>query len=482
MRRTIALAAGLASLAWVAFIAVPPASAFPLTACTLSVTSRDASGNVISTATGRGPGGTREDPLIVDPNGTVEWTGSTGGSVKDGTYHVEIFGVPTPLQGPINSSGSTASGSVDLGDILPFDLVGLVYVSGALDVGGSPYCEGSGWISLRGDPVGTPGFVGGAGLALVGVATLLTSVKGRHPFRGAIGGLLGGAGLALLSGVTGVLPLDEQTPLAEVIGMLVLGLLIGVIDFGSLFHRTPVSTVVEAGAPASVPPPAEPTAGPGTQPETGPATTPTTTPTPPVVPPAVPPPVVAPPVAPPPVVPPTVVQPATPAPTPASTQATASTTGASVPKPEPGLEAIRAGINGLKPEVQTEVKPLFEKAEGILRTGPGTLTIGSDLIGRLMAQAGTDPNAVRLVDGAIKAGDDWVTATITPVVTNGTVSLKLDSGGKLAEGMGKLDGLKRFLENANKAVVDAGQRVTSVSVSPTGIVVTTGPAVPSTAG
>jgi hypothetical protein len=48
--------------------------------------------------------------------------------------------------------------------------------------------------------------------------------------------------------------------------------------------------------------------------------------------------------------------------------------------------------------------------------------------------------------------------------------------------MGKLDGLKKFLENANRAVVDAGQRVTSVSVSPTGIVVTTGPAVPSTAG
>lgn len=473
MRRTIALAAGLASLAWVSFVAVPPVSAFPLTTCTLSVTSKDASGNVISTATARGPGGTREDPLIVDPNGTVEWTGTTGGSpITSASYHVEVFGVPTPLQGSTkdDSPRSTSSGSVNIGDVLPFDLVGLIYVSGAVDVGGSPYCEGSGWIQMRGDPVGTPGFVGGAGLALVGLATVLTSVKGRHPFRGAIGGLLGGAGLALLSGVTGVLPLDEQTPLAEVIGMLVLGLLIGVIDFGSLFHRTPVSTVVEAGAPASVPPPAEPTTGPGTQPETGPATTPTspvvpptTTPTPPVVQPVVPPPIVA---------------PVAPSQGPAST----TTPAPGGPKPEPGLEAIRAGVNGLPPKVQTEVKPLFEQAEAILRTGPGTLTIGSDLIGRLMAQAGTDPNAVRLVDGAIEADQEWVTVTITPVVTNGTVSLKLNDAGKLANGMGKLDGLTKFLENANKAVVDAGQRVTSVSVSPTGIVVTTGPAVPSTAG
>ena len=178
----------------------------------------------------------------------------------------------------------------------PFDLVGLIYVSGAVDVGGSPYCEGSGWIQMRGDPVGTPGFVGGAGLALVGLATVLTSVRGRHPFRGAIGGLLGGAGLALLSGVTGVLPLDETTPLAEVIGMLVLGLLIGVIDFGSLFHRGSVSAVVEAGAPASVPPPSEPETGEPTGKPTEPATTPTS----PVVPPrssrrpVVPPPVVAP--------------------------------------------------------------------------------------------------------------------------------------------------------------------------------------------
>ena len=475
MRRTIAVATGLVSLAWLSFFAVPGASAFPLTTCTLTVESKDDAGNVISIATGNGPGGTRDNPLVVDPNGTVTWTGSTGGSVKDGTYHVEIFGVPTPIQGPINSSGSTASGSVDLGDILPFDLVGVAYVSGALDVGGSPYCEGSGWIKLVGDPVGTPGFVGGAGLALVGIATVLTSVRGRHPFRGAVGGLLGGAGLALLSGVTGVLPLDEKTPIADVVAMLILGLAIGLIDFGNLFHRTPVTLVAQAGAEAAGTQPAvEPAPTPGAGPTPESATTPIT--------PVVPPPVVAPPVVVPPVVapPPAVAPPQ--GPTPAPVSSPSPVTGATPPEPPPGIDAIRAGVDNLPPEVKSEVEPLFQEAEGILRAGPGTLTIGSDIISKVLAQKGMDPKAIRLVDGAIEADQGWVTATVTPIVTNGTVSLKLDSEAKLAAGLGKLDGLKKFLDNANKAVVDAGQRVTTVSVSPTGIVVTTGPAIPPTAG
>ena len=476
MRRAIAVATGLVSLAWLSIVAVPGASAFPLTTCTLTVESKDASGNVISTATHNGPGGTRDNPLIVDPNGTVTWTGSTGGSVKDGTYHVEIFGVPTPLQGPINSSGSTASGSVNLGDILPFDLVGLIYVSGGVNVGGSPYCEGSGWISLRGDPVGTPGFVGGAGLALVGVATLLTSVKGRHPFRGAIGGLLGGAGLALLSGVTGVLPLDETTPLVEVISAVILGLVIGIIDFGSLFRRTPVTLAAQAGADAATPP-AEPETG---EP-TGKPTEPATTPTPPVVPPAV----VVPPVVPPPVVPPAVVPPVVPPPVVAPSQGPASTTTSTSagPEPKPGLEAIRAGVDRPAKGGQAGRRAPVPagRDDPPLRSGHAHDRLRpyrpADGTGRDGSQ-GHPPRRRRDRGGA----KGFLTATVKPVVTNGTVSLDLGSGGKMADGLGKLDGLKKFLENANRAVMDAGQRVTSVTVSPTGIAVTTGPGTPSAPG
>jgi len=273
MRRTVAVATGVASLAWILLIAVPSISAFPLTTCTLTVTSRDASGSVVSTAS-ETLGGTRDDPFIVDPNGTVEWSGTTGGSpIANASYHVEIFGVPTPLQGSASgdSPRSSASGVIDLGEILPVDLAGLIFVSGALESGGAPVCEGSGWIKIAGDPVPTPGFVAGAALALVGLASVLSSVRGRHPFRGAIGGLIGGAGLALLSGVTGILPLDEQTPLAEVIAAVILGLAIGAIDFGSLFHRGSVAAVDAAGRPDPTTPPTEPPAGPS-DPTTTPAT------------------------------------------------------------------------------------------------------------------------------------------------------------------------------------------------------------------
>lgn len=50
--------------------------------------------------------------------------------------------------------------------------------------------------------------------------------------------------------------------------------------------------------------------------------------------------------------------------------------------------------------------------------------------------------------------------------------------GASAAGLKQFDGIKAFLEHVNKAFADAGQSVASVSVSPTGIVVTTGPAVP----
>ncbi len=459
MRRVFAVAMGLASLAWFSFIAVPGMSAFSLANCSLTVTSMDESGAVISSAAGGGPGGTRDDPLVVDAKGTVEWTGTTGGSPLTGTsYHVEIFGVPTPLQGAAKDDGprSSTAGSIRIADFVPFDLVGLIYVSGALEVGGSPHCEGSGWIQLRGDPVGTPGFVGGAGLALVGLATALASVPRRHPFRGALAGLIGGAGLALLSGVTGFLPLDEQTPLVEVIGAVVLGLLLGVIDFGSLFGGGSVAAVDRAartdGDTSPSVQPASPLTGQPAEPPTGSHPTP--------------------------VVPPVSVQPPVVAPPPGPASAQATTPASPAPQRRPGLDTIHAGVDALSPDLRPEVAPLLQQAEAILHAGPGTLAIGADVIGRILAQAGPDIPAVHLTDGAITFGDGLMAPQVTPVVEQGRVTYSLDVAGEAAEAMGKLDGLKAFLENLNRAVADAGQRVTSVSITPSGVAITTGPATP----
>ena len=485
MRRTVAVATGVASLAWILLIAVPSTSAFPLTTCTLALTSRDASGNVVSTAS-EALGGTRDDPFIVDPKGTVEWSGTTGGSpIADASYHVEIFGVPTPLQGSASGDNprSSASGVIDLGEILPVDLAGLIFVSGALESGGSPVCEGSGWIKIAGDPVPTPGFVAGAALALVGLASVLSSVRGRHPFRGAIGGLIGGAGLALLSGVTGILPLDEQTPLAEVIAAVILGLAIGAIDFGSLFHRGSVAAVDAAGRPDPKTPPSEPLAGPS-DPGTTPATTPTTSPVEPVVPPVV--------IAPPPVVPPLPE-----VPPPPISQASGPIDGskselqAKPPEPKPGLPTIEARVKGALTDPATgTTKPVYADAEkilnearGILTTGPGTLTIGSDLIGRITSPDNPAASPIQLVNGAIEVDVDptglgLVSLTATPVVQNGKLSLEFNSLGSAANAAGALDGLTSFVEQVNIAVANAGQSVASVAVTPGGIVITTGPAIP----
>jgi hypothetical protein len=491
MRRTIAVATGVASLAWFLLIAVPSMSAFPLTTCTLTVTSRDASGNVVSTASEAG-GGTRDDPFIVDPKGTVEWSGTTGGSpIANASYHVEIFGVPTPLRGSASGDNprSSASSVIDVGGILPVDLAGLIFVSGALESGGSPVCEGSGWIKIAGDPVPTPGFVAGAALALVGLGSVLASVRGRHPFRGAIGGLIGGAGLALLSGVTGILPLDEQTPLVEVIAAVILGLAIGVIDFGSLFHRGSVAAVDAAGRPDPKTPPTEPLVGPS-----DPGTTPATTPAVPVVPPVVP---VVPPVVPPVVVPPVVAPPVV-AP-PAISQATTPPDGSKPdlqskpPEPKPGLPTIQARIKGAltdpatgttKP-VYAEAEKILNEAQGILTTGPGTLTIGSDVFSRITSPDKPAASPVHLVDGAIEVDIDpmglglsIVNVTATPVVQNGRLSLQFNALGSAAETAGALDGLKSFVEQVNIAVANAGQSVASVSITPGGIAITTGPAIP----
>jgi hypothetical protein len=505
MRRTIAVATGVASLAWFLLIAVPSISAFPLTTCTLTVTSRDASGSVVSTASEAG-GGTRDDPFIVDPKGTVEWSGTTGGSpIANASYHVEIFGVPTPLQGSASGDNprSSASGVIDLGEILPVDLAGLIFVSGALESGGAPVCEGSGWIKIAGDPVPTPGFVAGAALALVGLASVLSSVRGRHPFRGAIGGLLGGAGLALLSGVTGILPLDEQTPLVEVIAAVILGLAIGVIDFGSLFHRGSVAAVDAAGRPD---PKTEPPAGPS-----DPGTTPATTPVVPVGPPVVGPPVVGPPVVlvpppvvvpppvlvPPPVGPPPVVAPPPEVPPPPISQASGPTDGskselqAKPPEPKPGLPTIQARIKaaltdpttGTTKPVYADAETILNEAQGILTTGPGTLTIGSDLISRITSPDKPAASPVQLVDGAIEVDVDptglgLVSLTATPVVQNGKLSLEFNSLGSAANAAGALDGLTSFVEQVNIAVANAGQSITSVSITPGGIAISTGPAIP----
>lgn len=436
--------------------ASPPPSGFQLTTCTLTVYTKTASGEDLGGAVSNVSGGTRDSPLLVDPNGTIEWSATTGGkAISHASYYINIFGVPTPLRGSTSgdASISQASNTIRVADLLPFDLVGTFYVTGQVNVNGWPYCKGSGWIKLRGDPVPTPGFVAGAALTLIGLANVLSSRGGQHPVRGAVAGLTGGAGLALLSGAASILPLNENTPIAEVIAGLILGLAIGAIDFRDLFA---------GGAPGKLQALAE-SGG-------------TATGTPPPPPPPPPPPVVMP-------------QP------PDLTAAAAAAAAAAASKkaaadvrsgPKVGLAAIEDWKDHLPQAQRAIVQPLFPEAQAILKNGPGTLTIGSDLVDQFLETAQKDNSlklSVKMTEGKLSLMG-LVDVPVAAVNGRLAVTFPHDELIRRVAGIldvdvsGGLDRMKWFVDNINTAVANAGQKVASVSITKAGISITTAAATP----
>jgi hypothetical protein len=234
------------------------ASAFPLTNCTATLTSISADGSPLDTVVGGAADSTREDPFLVDWNGTVAWEGTTGGIVfTDFTWGISITGIPTALNGVVaNASGQTeGSGSVVPNDAFPLELVGLFYVTGSVS-GDAGSCDGSGWIQLQGDPFGTLQFW--AALAAVAIGILLIVLgRGGRWLLGLVGGLLLGLGSAVLLITFSLMLLAEWTPLVALIA----GVLIGLAATVRKASETPpTATAAAAAAPPSstttAPPPA----------------------------------------------------------------------------------------------------------------------------------------------------------------------------------------------------------------------------------
>lgn len=217
----------LAAIALPVLILLLPASAsaFSLTNCTLNLTSFDANGATIDTATVGDTDATQENPLLVDWEGTVQWAGTMGPLViKDHQWGVSIFNLPTPENGgDANEDGDTdGDGTVRISEDLPFRVTGLYFVSGAISgTGGS--CEGSGWIELSGDAFGTVPFWLGLGLIVLGLLLLWTGYR-RGWGWAILGGLFLGLGAALLLVIYAQLPAGQWTPLATVVVGLVVGL------------------------------------------------------------------------------------------------------------------------------------------------------------------------------------------------------------------------------------------------------------------
>lgn len=228
MRRSIA-GAGIVLGLLLTVLLPGAAAAFPLSTCTLDATSTAADGSALDTAVGDSEDSTQADPFIVDWDGSVGWEGTTSGvAMKDNQYHVELFGFPTPIRGGSANGGDDrdASGSVGVKANAPFRFTGLYFVSGSI-TGNGGTCEGSGWVKLTGDPIGTVPFFVGIGLLAVGL--LLLGWGLGHPVAAVIGGLIGGLGAAILLVIYSTLPFGSLTPVAVIVGGLIVGLLVAVL-------------------------------------------------------------------------------------------------------------------------------------------------------------------------------------------------------------------------------------------------------------
>ena len=196
------------------------AAAFALSGCQVTLTSLDADGNEIDSAVGGSADATQHDPLRVSWSGTVRWTRDTAtvSAGQGGSWHVDVFGLPTPLRG---SDGSAVSDSVRVSESLPFRFSGLLFVSGRLS-GPDVTCVGSGWLRVMGDPVSTLPLTVSLGMVLVGLVLLAVGARGRW-LPAIVGGLMLGAGSAIAMVICASLPFGEATPVA----VLGLGTVIG---------------------------------------------------------------------------------------------------------------------------------------------------------------------------------------------------------------------------------------------------------------
>jgi hypothetical protein len=206
------------------------ARAFPLTNCKLELTSVDAAGLPLDTATAGGADATQADPFQVDWAGTVDWTGTTGSQViKDSKWGVSVFGIPTPLSGSETNEEGTVGGDgmVDVGVNLPTRTTGLFFVSGSM-AGSGGSCAASGWMRLIGDPLGSTLFWLGLVLIVLGLLALWRGYL-HSSIVAAFGGLLLGLGAAAMLITYAVMFAGQWTPLAAFAAGLVIGVVVAVM-------------------------------------------------------------------------------------------------------------------------------------------------------------------------------------------------------------------------------------------------------------
>jgi hypothetical protein len=226
MRRVLLVSAAMAGLSLLIWAA--PAAAFPLTNCTLQAASLKADGSALDSIASGANDATQEDPFIVDWDGTITYQGQADIEMKNNTWSVSVFNIPTPLSGGDDNpeDDRSGSGTVGVSENAPFRITGLYYVAGSL-TGSGGTCSGSGWFKLSGDPIGTIPFWFGLGLVILGAVGLARGARG-HAITAIAGGILAGFGIATLAVIYSSLPLGSLTPIVA----LVLGIAAGIVIAG----------------------------------------------------------------------------------------------------------------------------------------------------------------------------------------------------------------------------------------------------------
>lgn len=173
------LLGGWAAATAMGLLLASPVAAFELNGgCNVTLTSMDASGGVIDTASGPGGGGTQADPFLIDWDGSISWQSNSGSQVfKEHGWQTYVFMIPTPVRGghPNEGGSTTGSGTAGVGENAPFRITGLYYVSGDINGAGGTHCDGNGWFKLIGDPLGTVPFLIGLGFMVAGGVVVATA-------------------------------------------------------------------------------------------------------------------------------------------------------------------------------------------------------------------------------------------------------------------------------------------------------------------
>lgn len=155
-----------------------PARAAEVSGCQGTAQSFDAKGAPLDQVNGPGTGGTKADPFTIDPNGRVTYSGSSDAVLQNGRWSVDV-GLPVDISGKVtNASGQTQwSGDEKVADRAPFDAPGLYRVSFRVTgSNGATPCTGSVWVEVGGSPVGTPLWIGGVAVLLLGAADVAWAV------------------------------------------------------------------------------------------------------------------------------------------------------------------------------------------------------------------------------------------------------------------------------------------------------------------